>query len=128
MAAGKAVPAHHEAGKVQGAVDEILTGSLIGGAQGAFFGAASHVIARMYSPHYNRLTKQFKLFLQLSCIITGGVYSADKRLIRYEHKLRIDQRALIAERAAAAEARGEYIDHDGQVRDSTGKIVRPKPQ
>ncbi|KAG5358249.1 hypothetical protein CJU89_4756 [Yarrowia sp. B02] len=126
MPAGKAVPAHHEAGKVKGAVDEIVTGSLIGGVQGGIFGAASHFLAKMYWPHYSKLTKQFKLFLQLSCVITGGVYAADKRLIRYEHKLRIDQRALIAERAAAAEARGEYIDHDGNVRDASGKVIRQK--
>ncbi|KAI4733509.1 hypothetical protein E4T50_15949 [Aureobasidium sp. EXF-12298] len=58
-------------------------GAVTGAARWGIYSAVAAGIAYVYSPVYRGLTVQFKVFLQMSGMIFGGVIEADERLRIY---------------------------------------------
>ncbi|KAH0289057.1 hypothetical protein M436DRAFT_84070 [Aureobasidium namibiae CBS 147.97] len=58
-------------------------GAVTGAARWGIYSAVAAGIAYVYSPVYRGLTIQFKVFLQMSGMIFGGVVEADERLRIY---------------------------------------------
>ncbi|KAI0525375.1 hypothetical protein F5B22DRAFT_336113 [Xylaria bambusicola] len=69
-------------------------GALKWGAAAAFFGGIGYAT----SPMYRGLTIQFKVYLQMSSMILGGMIEADSRMRRFEHQVRM-QRMIARDRA-----------------------------
>ncbi|KAI0096007.1 hypothetical protein GGR51DRAFT_62264 [Nemania sp. FL0031] len=67
---------------------EALRGAGVGafkwGAAAAIFGGMGYAM----SPIYRGLTIQFKVYIQMSSMILGGMIGADSRMRRYEHHVR----------------------------------------
>ncbi|KAI9746362.1 MAG: hypothetical protein M1818_000074 [Claussenomyces sp. TS43310] len=59
------------------------------------------------SPVYRGLTLQFKVFLQMSGMVTGGMLDADSRLRAYELRVRM-QRKIANDRANREHYEREY--------------------
>ncbi|KAI1146824.1 hypothetical protein F4825DRAFT_176134 [Nemania diffusa] len=65
------------------------------------WGAAAAVLGGLgysMSPIYRGLTIQFKVYIQMSSMILGGMIGADSRMRRYEHQVRVQR--MIARDAA----------------------------
>ncbi|KAI1123296.1 hypothetical protein F5Y10DRAFT_55707 [Nemania abortiva] len=60
------------------------SGALKWGAAAAFLGGLGYAM----SPIYRGLTVQFKVYLQMSSMILGGMIGADSRMRRYEQHIR----------------------------------------
>ncbi|ODQ65715.1 hypothetical protein NADFUDRAFT_82698 [Nadsonia fulvescens var. elongata DSM 6958] len=107
-------PAHHAPEKVEGAVDVILQGTAIGGTKGLFAGLALGTYIRYFQPKvWQRTTIQFRSFVLISLFCGGAVFSADKRLVDYEQKLRYEDIVQKSKLLDEAAERGEFIDFDG---------------
>ncbi|KAI1505663.1 hypothetical protein F5X99DRAFT_367331 [Biscogniauxia marginata] len=63
------------------------------------------------SPVYRGLTIQFKVYLQMSGMILGGMIEADNRVRRYEQRVRI-QRRVARDRAMWESIEKELEDDD----------------
>ncbi|THX88903.1 hypothetical protein D6D05_01517 [Aureobasidium pullulans] len=63
-------------------------GAVTGAARWGIYSAVAAGIAYAYSPVYRGLTIQFKVFLQMSGMIFGGVIEADERLRIYGERSR----------------------------------------
>ncbi|KAI1305610.1 hypothetical protein F5Y03DRAFT_146463 [Xylaria venustula] len=70
------------------------TGALKWGAAAAFLGGLGYAT----SPIYRGLTIQFKVYIQMSGMILGGMIEADSRMRRYEQQQRV-QRMIARDRA-----------------------------
>ncbi|KAI9898354.1 hypothetical protein N3K66_006714 [Trichothecium roseum] len=73
-------------------------GALIGASKWGCVAAVLGGIGYAYSPVYRGTTIQFKIYLQMSGMVFGGMIDADHRLREYEQKMRI-QRRWMKERA-----------------------------
>ncbi|ROT39198.1 hypothetical protein SODALDRAFT_378305 [Sodiomyces alkalinus F11] len=84
-------------------------GGLVGAAKwGALF-AVLGGIGHVYSPLYRGLTIQFKIYIQSSAMIVGGVVEADYRLREYEAHMRM-QRRILKERAKWQRYEQEFLE------------------
>ncbi|KAI0907451.1 hypothetical protein F4823DRAFT_552067 [Ustulina deusta] len=70
------------------------SGALKWGIAAAFLGGLGYVM----SPIYRGLTIQFKVYLQMSGMILGGMIEADSSMRRYEQQVRM-QRMIARDRA-----------------------------
>ncbi|KAI1813528.1 hypothetical protein GGS20DRAFT_473577 [Poronia punctata] len=78
------------------------------------WGAASAVLGGLgyaMSPIYRGLTIQFKVYIQMSSMILGGMLEADARVRRYEHQMRL-QRMVARDRAYRERIERELMDDD----------------
>ncbi|KAI0205221.1 hypothetical protein F4808DRAFT_410970 [Astrocystis sublimbata] len=64
-------------------------GALKWGTAAAFLGGLGYGM----SPIYRGLTIQFKVYIQMSSMILGGMIEADSRMRRYEHRVRMHRMA-----------------------------------
>ncbi|GAW26961.1 putative imidazoleglycerol-phosphate dehydratase [Rosellinia necatrix] len=69
-------------------------GALKYGAAFAFLGGLGYAM----SPIYRGLTIQFKVYIQMSGMILGGMIEADSNMRRYEQRVRV-QRMIARDRA-----------------------------
>ncbi|KAG5999194.1 hypothetical protein E4U43_002224 [Claviceps pusilla] len=94
------------------AAREAGKGALIGaakwGAGAAVLGAIGHVL----SPVYRGTTVQFKVYLQMSGMVLGGMIEADWRLRQYEYQMRM-QRRWMRERAKWQRYEEEFGKNEG---------------
>ncbi|KFY16976.1 hypothetical protein V492_00985 [Pseudogymnoascus sp. VKM F-4246] len=65
-----------------------VVGSTKWGVGAAILAAAGHSI----SPMYRGLTFQFKVFIQMSAMIMGGMLEADSRLREHEARIRVQKK------------------------------------
>lgn len=76
--------------------------ALRGAGRGAFTWGVSFALmgglAYAMSPIYRKLTIQFKVYLQMSGMIMGGMLEADRSMRQYEQHVRV-QRMIARERA-----------------------------
>ncbi|KAK7751652.1 hypothetical protein SLS62_006312 [Diatrype stigma] len=77
------------------------------GAAMAALGGAGYV----FSPLYRSLTIQFKVYIQMSGMILGGMIAADNGMRQYEHQARL-QRRIARDRAAWEKFEQEYPEID----------------
>ncbi|KAF2965855.1 hypothetical protein GQX73_g7721 [Xylaria multiplex] len=63
------------------------SGALKWGALSAFLGGVGYAT----SPIYRSLTIQFKVYIQMSSMILGGMIEADARMRRYEQNIRMQR-------------------------------------
>ncbi|TRX88039.1 hypothetical protein FHL15_011094 [Xylaria flabelliformis] len=63
------------------------TGALKWGAAAAVLGGFGYTM----SPIYRGLTIQFKVYIQMSSMILGGMIEADARMRRYEQRVRMNR-------------------------------------
>ncbi|KAJ8105113.1 hypothetical protein ONZ43_g7555 [Nemania bipapillata] len=63
------------------------TGALKWGAAAAVLGGLGYTM----SPIYRGLTVQFKVYIQMSSMILGGMIGADSRMRRYEQQVRVNR-------------------------------------
>ncbi|KAI0859212.1 hypothetical protein F4860DRAFT_516077 [Xylaria cubensis] len=63
------------------------TGALKWGAAAAVLGGLGYTM----SPIYRGLTIQFKVYIQMSSMILGGMIEADSRMRRYEQRVRMNR-------------------------------------
>ncbi|KAI8633260.1 hypothetical protein F5Y19DRAFT_471529 [Xylariaceae sp. FL1651] len=82
-------------------------GALKWGAATAALGGLGYVM----SPVYRGLTVQFKLYLQMSGMILGGMIEADSRMRRYEQHIRM-QRRIARDRAMWDSYEKELMEDD----------------
>ncbi|KAH6987511.1 hypothetical protein BGZ61DRAFT_528750 [Ilyonectria robusta] len=71
-----------------------LTGAAKWGVGAAILGAAGY----FWSPVYRGTTIQFKVYLQMSGMVLGGMIHADGSLRKYEHEMRV-RRSWLREKA-----------------------------
>ncbi|KAI1367484.1 hypothetical protein F5Y08DRAFT_67912 [Xylaria arbuscula] len=69
-------------------------GALKWGLAGAILGGMGYAM----SPIYRGLTIQFKVYIQMSSMILGGMIEADNGMRRFEHQIRV-QRMVARDRA-----------------------------
>ncbi|KAL2760770.1 hypothetical protein ACRALDRAFT_1059488 [Sodiomyces alcalophilus JCM 7366] len=88
---------------------EATRGGIVGAAKwGAVF-AVLGGIGQVYSPLYRGLTIQFKLYIQTSAMIVGGVIEGDYRLREYEAHVRM-QRRIQRDRAKWQRYEQEFLE------------------
>ncbi|KAI0002317.1 hypothetical protein F4779DRAFT_604098 [Xylariaceae sp. FL0662B] len=76
------------------------------------WGAATAVLGGLgyaFSPLYRGLTVQFKVYLQMSGMIVGGMIEADHRMRQYEQRVRM-QRRIAHSRAMWADYEKELTE------------------
>ncbi|KAL1876889.1 hypothetical protein VTK73DRAFT_9042 [Phialemonium thermophilum] len=56
--------------------------------------AALAGVGYMFSPLYRSLTVQFKVYIQMSGMVLGGMIDADARLRQYERRMRMEKRLM----------------------------------
>ncbi|KYK58707.1 hypothetical protein DCS_05724 [Drechmeria coniospora] len=71
---------------------EASKGALIGAAKWGAGAALLGVIGYVWSPIYKGTTVQFKVYLQMSGMVLGGMIEADWRLRQYEVQMRMQRR------------------------------------
>ncbi|KAF2750252.1 hypothetical protein M011DRAFT_465031 [Sporormia fimetaria CBS 119925] len=71
---------------------EAARGAVTGAAKWGLFAAVAAGVAYNFSPVYRSLTVQFKVYIQMSGMILGSMIEADKRMIAYEHRMRVHKR------------------------------------
>ncbi|KAF2715211.1 hypothetical protein K504DRAFT_396343 [Pleomassaria siparia CBS 279.74] len=71
---------------------EAVRGAVWGSTKWGAFAAVAAGTAYAFSPLYRGLTIQFKVYLQMSGMILGGMLGADQRIIAYEHRIRHQKR------------------------------------
>ncbi|KAF2738560.1 hypothetical protein EJ04DRAFT_509448 [Polyplosphaeria fusca] len=71
---------------------EATRGAVSGAAKYGAFAAVAGGLAYGFSPLYRGLTVQFKVYIQMSCMILGGMLEADRRTIAYQHRMRHQKR------------------------------------
>ncbi|KAI0966637.1 hypothetical protein F4678DRAFT_269053 [Xylaria arbuscula] len=92
------------------------TGALKWGAAAAVLGGLGYAT----SPIYRGLTVQFKVYLQMSGMILGGMIEADSRMRRYEQQVRV-QRMIARDRAMWKDLVDDEDDLPPTMRTSTSK-------
>ncbi|GAW12494.1 hypothetical protein EKO27_g2376 [Xylaria grammica] len=95
------------------------------GAGALKFGAASALLGGLgyaMSPIYRGLTIQFKVYIQMSSMILGGMIEADSRMRRYEQNMRI-QRMRARDRAMWKDL---MVEEDDDELPSTGTSASKK--
>ncbi|SPN97650.1 uncharacterized protein DNG_01163 [Cephalotrichum gorgonifer] len=85
----------------------LVSGGLKWGAVAAVLGGISH---KMY-PLYRGLTVQFKVYIQASAMIMGGMIEADSRLRIYENRMRL-QRRMLQDQAKWERYEREFLESD----------------
>ncbi|KOS18694.1 hypothetical protein ESCO_000419 [Escovopsis weberi] len=99
--------------EAQNAGWEAGKGGLIGaakwGAAAALLGTAGYV----WSPVYRKTTVQFKVYVQLSAMVLGGMIVADSRLRQYEAQVRMQKRFL-REKAKWERYEEELVRNNGK--------------
>ncbi|KAF1957361.1 hypothetical protein CC80DRAFT_42752 [Byssothecium circinans] len=71
---------------------EAARGASWGAFKWGIFSAAAGGLAFALSPIYRSLTIQFKVYIQMSGMILGGMLEADDRIRKYEHMIRHQKR------------------------------------
>ncbi|KAH7122749.1 hypothetical protein B0J11DRAFT_490094 [Dendryphion nanum] len=71
---------------------EATRGAVSGASKWGAFMAAAGGVAYAFSPMYRGLTFQFKVYIQMSGMIFGGMIEADRRMRTYEHTIRHHKR------------------------------------
>ncbi|KND93547.1 hypothetical protein TOPH_01706 [Tolypocladium ophioglossoides CBS 100239] len=87
----------HDAMKSDEANDaawEAGKGALIGAAKWGAGAAILGAIGYVWSPIYRATTIQFKVYLQMSGMVFGGMIEADWRLRQHEYQMRMQRRWL----------------------------------
>ncbi|UNI18956.1 hypothetical protein JDV02_005185 [Purpureocillium takamizusanense] len=69
-------------------------GALLGAAKWGAGAAILGAIGYVWSPIYRNTTVQFKVYLQMSGMVLGGMIEADWRLRQYEYQMRMQRRWL----------------------------------
>ncbi|KAL7936747.1 hypothetical protein V8C35DRAFT_240776 [Trichoderma chlorosporum] len=69
-------------------------GGLIGAAKWGMGAAILGSAAFFWSPVYRKTTVQFKVYVQMSAMVLGGMIEADQRLRQYEAQVRAQRRWL----------------------------------
>ncbi|KAK5993339.1 hypothetical protein PT974_06768 [Cladobotryum mycophilum] len=69
-------------------------GGLVGAAKWGIAAAILGVAGHYWSPVYRKTTVQFKVYVQLSAMVLGGMIVADSRLRQYEAQVRTQKRWL----------------------------------
>ncbi|KAI3321786.1 hypothetical protein HD806DRAFT_147106 [Xylariaceae sp. AK1471] len=82
-------------------------GALKWGTASALLGGLGYVM----SPVYRGLTIQFKVYIQMSSMILGGMIEADARMRRYEQQMRV-QRMIARDRAWRENYERELMEDD----------------
>ncbi|KAF4119652.1 hypothetical protein GMORB2_4561, partial [Geosmithia morbida] len=77
---------------------EAAKGAVVGAAKWGMGTAILGAIGFAWSPVYRGTTVQFKVYLQMSGMVFGGMIHADAQLREYEARMRM-QRRLIREKA-----------------------------
>ncbi|PKS07994.1 hypothetical protein jhhlp_006606 [Lomentospora prolificans] len=86
-----------------------IVGSLKWGAVAAVLGG----IGQTAYPLYRGLTIQFKVYIQLSAMIMGGMIEADNRMRMYEHRMRM-QRRILRDQAKWERYEQEFMEEKSQ--------------
>ncbi|KAF2639033.1 hypothetical protein P280DRAFT_499800 [Massarina eburnea CBS 473.64] len=71
---------------------EAARGASWGALKWGAFSAVAGGVAYAMSPIYRSLTIQFKVYIQMSGMILGGMIEADNRIRAYEHMIRHQKR------------------------------------
>ncbi|KJZ74216.1 hypothetical protein HIM_06447 [Hirsutella minnesotensis 3608] len=69
-------------------------GAVIGAAKWGACAAVLGAIGYAWSPIYRATTIQFKVYIQMSGMVLGGMIDADWRLRQYEYQMRVQRRLL----------------------------------
>ncbi|KAI1284697.1 hypothetical protein F5Y07DRAFT_12150 [Xylaria sp. FL0933] len=77
---------------------EAVRGAGVGAAKWGLAAAFLGGLGYAMSPIYRGLTVQFKVYIQMSSMILGGMIEADSRMRSFEHQMRV-QRAVAREKA-----------------------------
>ncbi|GMM37690.1 Rcf3 protein [Saccharomycopsis crataegensis] len=106
----QAKPLHYEEGNIKRLNKEISTALFIGGVKGLVFGLGSFFAVSMAYPSFRRSRLPVKAFWFVCWIGAGAVFDADKQVVVYSTKYKIEKERrdqMILEQAAD---NGEYID------------------
>ncbi|KAI5865660.1 hypothetical protein GGS23DRAFT_437207 [Durotheca rogersii] len=88
---------------------EAARGAAVGAAKWGVATAALGGLGYALSPVYRGLTIQFKVYIQMSGMILGGMIEADYRMRQYENRVRV-QRRLARDRALWADYEKELAE------------------
>ncbi|EJP68656.1 hypothetical protein MY5147_007905 [Beauveria neobassiana] len=87
---------------------ESAKGAGIGAAKWGAGAAVLAAVGHFWSPIYRGTTVQFKVFVQMSAMVLGGMIEADHRLRLYEYQMRM-QRRVQREQAKWERYQDEFI-------------------
>ncbi|KAK3359808.1 hypothetical protein B0T25DRAFT_110199 [Lasiosphaeria hispida] len=73
---------------------EAVRGAVRGGTKWGAAAALLGGMGYMFSPIYRGLTIQFKVYIQMSGMVLGGMLEADARLREYEASMRMRRRLM----------------------------------
>ncbi|KAI0434763.1 hypothetical protein F5Y09DRAFT_295585 [Xylaria sp. FL1042] len=90
---------------------EAVRGAGVGAAKWGVAAALFGGLGYAMSPLYRGLTIQFKVYIQMSSMILGGMIEADSRMRAFEQQMRI-QRAVARERAMWGDLADDDDDDD----------------
>ncbi|OTA06308.1 hypothetical protein A9Z42_0070420 [Trichoderma parareesei] len=90
------IPAHDplKSDEANNAGWEAGKGGLVGAAKWGVGAAILGGAAYFWSPVYRKTTVQFKVYVQMSAMVLGGMIAADQRLRQYEAQVRAQRRWL----------------------------------
>ncbi|KAI0388754.1 hypothetical protein F5Y17DRAFT_180955 [Xylariaceae sp. FL0594] len=93
------------------------------------WGAATAVLGglgQVMSPIYRGLTIQFKVYIQMSGMILGGMIEADAKMRRYEQRMRL-QRMIARDRAYRASIERELMEDEDDDETPAPAATPPPP-
>lgn len=96
-----------------------MRGAVVGAAKWGIFAAIAGALAYKFSPVYRGITIQFKVFLQMSGMVTGSMIEADRRL-RWHEELVRRQKRMAADAEMWRRYQQDYVNEaaEAQLRDS----------
>ncbi|KAI0805922.1 hypothetical protein GGR55DRAFT_654027 [Xylaria sp. FL0064] len=100
---------------------EAVRGAGVGAAKWGLAAAFLGGLGYAMSPIYRGLTVQFKVYIQMSSMILGGMIEADSRMRSFEHQMRV-QRAVAREKAMWR----DLVDEDDDELPPTGASAPKK--
>ncbi|KAG6039330.1 hypothetical protein E4U41_002904 [Claviceps citrina] len=98
--------------EAQDAAWEAGKGALIGAAKWGMGAVVLGAIGYAWSPVYRATTVQFKVYVQMSGMVLGGMIEADWRLRQYEYQMRM-QRRWMREKAKWQRYEEEFGKNEG---------------